>query len=386
MFGSSLLAFGALPLLMVPMTTEFGWSQPAFAGAVSCLMIFGACSGPFVGHHVDRAGAKPAILVGTLVVGLATLSLAGLAGSLAHFYLAHAVMGVFGSTGLGYVKIIGVYFRRNRAKALALFGAEATVAGAFTPLIVHAILGQHGWRAVYLVLGITVLVMVPFQLLLLPGPERERRAGPARASGAEGGVAACVARRSATYWLLIAAIVLAAAPRLGLITFIVPILSRRGFDAGTAAWAIACMTIAAPIGSLIAGAVMDRFGTPRAATPLFAAALAATVLLACVSRETGGMVGLIAASVLFGLTLQVHVPILGYFQTRYFGLRFFTENYGLAVAILGIGIGAVTPLLGLGMSPSGNAVLALVGGGLVASILIVQRLRRFPVEAVAATS
>lgn len=379
MFGSSLLPFGALPLLMLPMTQAFGWSEAAFSGAVSFFMICGAGSGPFLGRSIDRAGTRRMIMAGTLMVGLVTLALSLVQGAIWLLYLAYALIGIAGSTALGYARIISGLFERNRGKALAIFGAEAALAGAIVPLIVEAVLSHAGWRAVYLVLGGMILATLPIQYLLLVEPRATDRSVLPDGGGASG-LTGREARASLTYWWLIVATLLAAVPRLGFMVFIVPILTERGFDRASAAWAIACITVAAPLGCLLAGIAMDRFRTPRAIVPFFAAALLATVPFAVLSADFGGRPALALASLLFGLTLHVHIPMMSCFHARYFGLRAFTEIYGLSVAILAIGIGISTPLLGFVRALEGATALlvAISCGCLMIAIVMFWLARPFP--------
>jgi len=379
MFGSSLLPFGALPLLMQPMTRAFGWSEAAFSGAVSFFMICGAFSGPFLGRYVDRAGSRKTIMAGTCVVGLATLSMSLAQGGIWFFYLAYAFIGIAGSTALGYAKILSGLFEKNRGKALAIFGAEAALAGAIVPLIVTAVLAHAGWRAVYLTLGGIVLATLPIQYLLLvePGPDGQRSA---TTGAAREGLTGRETRSSLTYWLLIVATLLAAVPRLGLMIFIVPILTEKGFSTATAAWAIACITISAPLGSMLAGIAMDHLRSPKAIIPFFIIALCATLPFAFLTVDFGGQTGLFITALLFGLTFHVHIPMMSCFHGRYFGLRAFTENYGLAVAILAIGIGLSTPLLGLVRQLHGSThiLIGLTCGLLALAIALFWMARPFP--------
>src|SRR5690606_17395229 len=116
------------PLMMLPMSGEFGWSRTQYSAATTAMFVSGAVTGLLFGRVADRFGARVILLVGAVCGGTTMLLLSQQDGQLWKLYLAYGALGAFGSTGLGYTKTIGTLFRRHRGKALALFGAETILA------------------------------------------------------------------------------------------------------------------------------------------------------------------------------------------------------------------------------------------------------------------
>ena len=79
-------AVAVLSIFLVPMTTEFGWSRMAIAGAVSGGGLLAAFVSPLIGPVLDRRGARLILCCAVLGTGLATMALS-LVHSLAVFYL-----------------------------------------------------------------------------------------------------------------------------------------------------------------------------------------------------------------------------------------------------------------------------------------------------------
>ncbi len=122
-FATSMLPFIALPLLLVPMTQQFGWTPKEFSYATTSLMFVGAPSVFFLGYIVDRVGCRPIIILGTLLVGLVTILISQTV-NLLTFCIGFGALGFFGSTGMVYSKVVAALFTRHRGKALAILGAE----------------------------------------------------------------------------------------------------------------------------------------------------------------------------------------------------------------------------------------------------------------------
>jgi hypothetical protein len=105
MFATSLLPMMALTLVSIPLTTEFGWTQTQFGYATTALMGCGGLVGPLLGYLVDRTGVRQMIIGGTVIVGLITIAIA-FTQQLWHFYLGFGLLGLFGTTAIGYAKVL----------------------------------------------------------------------------------------------------------------------------------------------------------------------------------------------------------------------------------------------------------------------------------------
>ena len=130
LFGSSILPFMAYSLLLPQMTQEFGWSATAYSWGYTALMWCGAMVQQPLGRIVDRVGVRPMIIGGTFIVGLLVMAMSRQSGALWQFYLFWGLLGVVGTTAIGYSKVIAALFSNHRGKALAIFGVESSLAGA----------------------------------------------------------------------------------------------------------------------------------------------------------------------------------------------------------------------------------------------------------------
>lgn len=344
LFGSSILPMMALSLLLMPMTQEFGWSRTAFSGGMTALMWCGALCAPFLGRMVDRVGVRRMIIGGTVAVGLLVIAMSFQTGALWQHYAFWGLLGVVGTTAIGYSKVIGALFSEHRGKALAIFGIESSLAGAAAPLIVVSLLQHYGWRGMFVGLGCIILAVVPLLVLFLEEPE-----APAVApSGtpvpqALPGLTTGEVVRTRTFWIITLAAFLAIAPAIGLMPHYVPFLMSRGFDARYAAVMISASTIAMAVGTVAGGWLIDRAKTARIAAPFSVLSTVAIVMLLTASISVGGLPLLIASGAVLGFAGGAKRPMATYFHTRFFGLRSFAEVTGIQGSISALGMG-IAPL------------------------------------------
>ena len=183
-FATSILPYSALTFVMIPMTREFGWTRTQFSFATTFLFIFGAASLWPIGRIADRVGVRPVILVGTTMVGLVTIAMSRQTASLALLFAFYTLLGTFGSTGVAYTKVAAALFTQNRGKALAILGAESTVAAAIIPILTNFLMLNYGWRTMHVVFGALILAMVPILYFTIEEPGQIGincvRAGPTR--------------------------------------------------------------------------------------------------------------------------------------------------------------------------------------------------------------
>jgi sugar phosphate permease len=386
MFASSLLPMMALTLVFMPITGEFGWTPTQFGYATTALMWCGGAVGPLLGYLVDRAGARRMIISGTVMVGLITIAIS-LTHSLWYFYLCFGLLGMFGTTAIGYAKVITALFTQHRGKALALFGLESSLAAAFLPQLIQYLLEHFGWRGLFVIMGVTIIAIVPILYFALEEPgavggsrrlfsPRVKSAAatpiPATAVPVLEGLTAREVFRTRTYWLIVAAILLAGVPGSGVMTFLAAVLSERGFAPALTADYLSIFTIAGAFGTIVGGFVLDRIQTARISVPFTICSVASFIILARISASHGGELMLFVAAALYGFSFGAHRPMGQFFHTRFFGLRSFTTVFAVQMALFALFLGIASPLSGWVREVTGSydAVIWATVVGLAVSALI----------------
>ncbi|MGH8228873.1 MAG: MFS transporter [Steroidobacteraceae bacterium] len=341
-FATSILPFSAFTLLMLPMTHQFGWSRTDFSFATTFLFIFGAASLWPIGRIADKVGVRPVILIGTTIVGLLTLAMSLQTRSLWQLYGYYTLLGMFGSTGVAYSKVAAVLFTQNRGKALAILGAESTVAAAGIPLLTNWLILDYGWRTMYVVFGAIILAVVPVLFFTIeePGqvgihfrPRWRRHAGPASPARAARparpprleGMMLKEALHDGVFWLITAASVAGMVIATGMIAHMVPALIGKGFSQTLAAEMISVFTLVGVAGALAGGYMADRFETAKVGVPFSLLSAGSAFLLMIVTSSYGGALLLVLAMALGGFSFGAARPMGQYFHTRFFGLGSFTE-------------------------------------------------------------
>src|SRR5215472_9786324 len=162
-FASSIVPLYALGYVLVYMTKEFGWSRAEFLGANTALLLVGALVSWPTGLLTDRIGARPVIILGTLGVGLTTLLIPlvhnnpiGFLPRAWAFYAIFALIGLFGCCVVSYSKVTTSLFTQNRGKAMAILGAEGTIARMIIPGVTAYLILHYGWRGLFTTIGLVV--------------------------------------------------------------------------------------------------------------------------------------------------------------------------------------------------------------------------------------
>lgn len=350
-FATSILPYSALTFVMIPMTREFGWTRTQFSFATTFLFIFGAVSLWPIGRIADRVGVRPVILTGTTIVGLVTIAMSRQTASLALLFALYTLLGMFGSTGVAYTKVAAALFTQNRGKALAILGAESTVAAAIIPILTNFLMLNYGWRTMYMVFGALILAIVPILYFTIeePGqiginlrPHWVYKSAPSAAAAAAAvapdrqapplsrpprleGMRLSVALKDWVFWLITAAVMFGMLIATGMTAHMIPALIGKGFSQTFAAEMTSLFLLAGIGGSLVGGFAVDRFQTAKVGAPFSLLAAVGAFLLMIVTSSYGGNAVLVVAMALGGFTFAAYRPMGTYFQTRFFGLGSFTE-------------------------------------------------------------
>lgn len=346
LLGSHFLTVSAVAIVMAPMTGEFHWSRAGISGAVTVLLWVGAIMTAVWGRLIDRIGVRKIMIGGTLAVGLITASLSLSTSSLVQFYLTFAALGVFGSTAVGYSKVVGALFTRNRGKALAIFGMESSLVGAVSPQIIFQLEHHFGWRGMFVGLGLIVTVVAFLLIFLLDEvgvSAPSTSAAPATQPVLEGMTGKEV-RRTWTFWLLNLATMAGNITATGLLPHLVALVMSRGMSAQTAVTALTVHTVAIPAGQFCGGICLDRAKTARIAAPFAVAAFIGLLILAWASPNNGGAGALLFGAGLLGFGNGAKRSMNTYFFTRFFGLKALAEVSGWSLAVTAMLL-APAPLL-----------------------------------------
>jgi MFS family permease len=327
--ATSLLPFSAVSLLLIPMTTEFHWSRTQYSLGTAFLFFFGAVSLWPIGRMADKFGTKPVILIGSTIVGLITLAMAAQTNSVTQLCVLYALLGMFGSTGVAYSKLIAGLFTQNRGIAMAILGAESTVAFAVVPIVANYVMLRYGWRDMYLVFGAVILAIVPVLFFLLeePVPPKKDAEAPKAITAPTqvDGMTIGEALKDYVFWLITFNALLGLVVLVGMAPHMVPAIIGKGFSQTTAVWMTSVAMLVGLGGNVVGGILVDRVHSAKVGVPFALISALGAVLLLNVTSTFGGVPMLMIAVGLGGFSMAAARPMGTYFQTRFFGLRSFTE-------------------------------------------------------------
>ena len=373
----------AFSVFVGPIADDLGLSKAAIATAYGIATLAAAFALPWMGKLVDRHGARRMTTVVALVLGLACMGFAAVAGpvSLALGFAALRFIGQ-GSLMLNCAHLVAQWFSRRRGFAMSLMALGFAASMAVHPPLGQYLIAHLGWRQAWVVLGlVTWLILLPPVLLLVydkpedTGLRPDGDAAPTQAQGpsALDGLALRAALRTPTFYLLTAGWLAISMLVTTLHFYQVSILTLQGIDAAIAARVFPVSALTMVLTMPLVGRMFDRFRTRF----VFAAGLlvvaAALVGVTLVRDLTSAL--LYAA--LFGVTNAFSMTLFGYLMPRYFGRRHLgsLQGAGQMVAVAGAALGPLP--VGLAFDRLGGPTLTLrlialypIGCAVLAALLL----------------
>lgn len=336
-------AFG---VFLVPIAAEFHWLRAGVSGAAAILSLATALASPLAGRLGDLWGARRSVLVGSLALGLAILSLGLAIANPIVFYLQFALIGAAGAlpSSMLYAKLLAEWFETRRGLWMGIAGGVGNGLGAtFIPVLAGVMLAATNWRGAFVGIALIVLLIgLPLQIVLL------RKSATPQTGGADvvvddvvyEGVSTSQALKSVKFWVLATALPIGGGCLTAMFATIVPLITDRGFSLAVATTAVAICGLTSTVWEPTVGYILDHSRHPRVLAPFY---LIAAVGLYCLLHAPTPAV-LFAGAVMVGIGLGSEFSALSFLLSRYFGRRELGAISGVAFAVL-LGAGALALVL-----------------------------------------
>lgn len=291
----------AIPPLFPMMREELGVSYAALGGAVALLSAVTALGQTPVGVWVDRTGAAPWLIGGTVLMAAASIGM-GLAPGWWWFLAAALVSGLGNATihPADYAILAGSVSQERMGRAFSLHTAAGYAGFAAAPAVAIGFEALFGWRGALIAVGLisapVVLALALFRHVFRSEVTRRADTGsPVRVLTAK------------PILLLFAFMTLLAMGGSGVQTFLVTVLPEiHGVTLAAAAAALTAWLLGSTGGTLLGGWLADR--TARHATTVAVMLLGCATLVAALGVVPMGAAGLIVTAAAAGVMLGVLMP------------------------------------------------------------------------------
>jgi sugar phosphate permease len=169
--GTGFYCFG---VFMEPVREDFGWTKAQVTWIITVYWIVTGLSAPWLGKLIDLYGARKIMFFSAVLNGGCLLAL-GFVRTLGQFYLAYGFKAI-AHAGIGMVAIgslVSRWFDKKRGRATGLATTGIGFGGLFLAPFAGYLIPRHGWRAVYVILGILLwaLVIPAIALIIRSSPE-----------------------------------------------------------------------------------------------------------------------------------------------------------------------------------------------------------------------
>lgn len=407
-YGSWLVAFAFLcltvcigcgsfvfSLFVSPLHAELGWGRGQIMVGFTLFWVMMGVASPLFGRILDKHGARRAIPLGAVVMGLGFVVLSQVDG-LVLFYLGYVLVGT-GAAGIGPVPssaIVSNWFKKKRGTAVGITSAGIGAGGVVMAPIVGYLLEAYDWRAAYLAMAFIVWVaIIPLALILVRTRPEDMGLHPDGALEVEGdsergaanpvvwGFTLRQAAATLPFWLIAVSYLLGNFSSMGGLQAQVPNLDDIGYPTATAAAALGAIGFGSAVGKIFFGWLCDHM-QPRLVSAIGLSLQCAAVLILLQLRSDSPMELIWTYSLLMGFGAGSWLPTMSMLVSRSFGLAFYGSVFG--VVNLAQSIGAATgPLVaGLMYDSMGTyqwafTLFAILYGIAIPAVLLVRRPRAY---------
>lgn len=357
-------------LFIEPIAAETRWStsQVLLTPIVGIGM---AVCAPFVGKAVQRFGPRRVVLTGLIGVMVLLVLLVTLPLSLAVYYSIGALLGVFlsGVSMVPWNRTVVNWFHDSAGKALSLMGLTAGLSVAILSPILVAAISQWGWRSGYLIIvGILLVVTVPITFWGIRVREHGAATAAQRHADPETEAQPALltigsALRNRDVWFIGLCFAFMVMPIGGFMANMFPVLTLGGLNPASAAVILSSFFVAAALGRVVSGVMLDVM--PRyVVAVIFMACGGAGALLLALDNPLGFVPALIAV-VAFASIAGGEIEMMSYFILRELGEKSFAVAFGVVVLIFSVCSMAAPYLFSVVRDTTGSYTGALIVSAIV---------------------
>ena len=338
--GTGFYCFG---VFMEPIREDFGWTKAQVTWIITIYWIVSGLAGPVLGRLIDIHGARKVMLFVAILNGACLLAL-GAVDTLWQFYLAYAFKAI-AHAGIGLVaigSIISKWFIKKRGRASGFATTGIGLGGLFLAPFAGFLIPIAGWRAVYVILGILLwLVVIPVIALivknspeevgLLPDGEEKLDAKPETSLKADApkGTQHALAQpeltlsqalRTPTYWLIAGSFFLVPAAVFGTLAHQTSYIESIGISREAASLALGFTAGMGILGKIFFGFLAERIPIRYAAVLCFGLqAVGILILMAARSIEMVWLFVIIFGFPMGGMATLEPLVAMSFFGTTAIG-------------------------------------------------------------------
>lgn len=332
-----------------------GWSLAKVAQVSTFASTSGFFANLLLGRVLKKCRVKTVLLIGASFVGIHMLTYA-MSTNVYTLWFAAFLGGI--AIGWGTIApcsiVITNWFRKYRSLCIAGATTGSMLGSVVLNPAASLLIEAYDWRTAYRILGVVITALALLAILLLiqedpkklgQSPYGIQEAPETGNSTRTGGVSASEARRSVSYWLMLAGIFF-----IGFSTnienYMPAFWQHRGMSSVNASVVLSCYSLFAAGITLVMSRVNDRLGAKRyvlATSVLFAV----SVLVMVYTGVTDSMMLLIVCCVPFAAGAKkactMTPPLV---VADAFGLREYDGIIGLFAAVLQLGIASSNLAIG----------------------------------------
>lgn len=336
-------AMFSLAIFLEPMALDTNWSRAGISSAMTLNFLVMGVGGFVWGAIYDRFGARPVVMIGAVMLGLA-LVLASRAGSLLSFQLTYGVLvGLAASAFFApMIALTTGWFDTNRGLAVSLVSAGMGVAPMTISPFARWLISAYDWRAAMFDIGVMAwLLLIPVVFLVRQPPKPVMNATGPEPVAKGSGMSVGQALRSPQFIVLGLTFFACCAAHSGPIFHMVSYAMLCGVAPMAAVSIYSVEGLAGLGGRLLYGVLADRLGVK----PVLIAGLAIQAMVIAAYLAVSQLEHFYMLAVIFGATYGGVMPLYAVLAREYFGQRILGTVFGAATMLSSLGM-AFGPLAG----------------------------------------